>query len=158
MFIELTKSIALYKVGLVDYYVVKGEEVVIFESDLSCSAERLLEELDVEPDYVIVSHGHFDHVGGVAILEVYLDVKIAAHPAVAELAGKEKVINSCGADDAELCRNYYKKEGVDELNVSVDLEVTERGQVGELEIMETPSHSKDCISVYPRRENAVFCE
>ncbi len=155
--IELTKSITLYKVGLVNYYVVKGEEVVIFEAGLSCSAEKLLEELDVEPDYVIVPHGHFDHVGGVAVFkEVYPDVKIAAHPAVAELAGKEKVVNSWRTDDAELCKNYYKKEGVGELNVGIDIEVTEGSQVGDLEIMETPGHTRDCISGYLRRENAVF--
>ena len=158
--IELTGSVTLYKVGLVNYYVVKGEDVVIFEAGLSCSAEKLLEELDVEPDYVIVPHGHFDHVGGVSVFkEVYPEVKIAAHPAVAELAGKEKVVSSWKADDAELCRNYYgkeSKESMDEFNVGIDIEVTDGSMVGELEIMETPGHSKDCISAYLRRENAVF--
>ena len=154
--VELTESVTLYKVGLVNYYVVKGDEVVIFEAGLSCTAEKLLEELEVEPDYVIVPHGHFDHVGGVPVFkEVFPEVKIAAHPAVTELSKKEKVISSWNADNAELCRNYYKKDGID-VEVSIDLEVTEGSQVGELEIMETPGHSKDCLSAYLRKENAVF--
>ena len=154
---RLSDSITLYKVGVINYYVVEGEETVIYECGLSCSAEKLLEELEVEPDYVIIPHGHFDHVGGAVVFkEVYPDVKIVGHPALSKLAEKEKVQNAWKNDNNALCRNFFKEEGYEDGTVEIDIQVSEGDVVGELEIIETPGHSKDCISAYFRKDNAVF--
>jgi len=156
--LQLTDSVWLYKVGIVNYYLYKGDKVVLYEAGLSCTASKLLEELDVAPEYVIVPHSHFDHVCGVSlIVEMYPDVKVVAHEKVGGLVTKEKVLKSWVSDDMQLCKNYYKVDGdVDLSKIRVDITVKENDKISDLEVLETPGHSPDCISVYLRKENVLL--
>ena len=155
---QLTDSVWLYKVGIVNYYLYKGEKVVLYEAGLSCTASKLLEELDVAPDYLIVPHGHFDHVCGVSLIaEMYPEVKVVAHEKVKDIASKEKVLKAWASDDLQLCKNYFGiEEEVDISKIRIDLAVKEKDKVSDIEIMETPGHSPDCISAYLRKENVLL--
>ena len=62
--VELTPSVKLYKVGETNYYLYKGEKNVLIDCGLSCTAKKLLEILEENIDAVLITHGHFDHVGG----------------------------------------------------------------------------------------------
>ena len=155
---QLTDSVWLYKVGIVNYYLYKGEKVVLYEAGLSCTASKLLEELDVAPDYLIVPHSHFDHVCGVSLIaEMYPEVKVVAHEKVKGLTSKEKVLKAWASDDLQLCKNYFGvEEEVDVSKIRIDLVVKEKDKVSDIEILETPGHSPDCISAYLRKENVLL--
>ena len=155
--LQLTDSVWLYKVGIVNYYLYKGEKVVLYEAGLSCTASKLLEELDATPDYLIVPHGHFDHVSGVSlIVEMYPDVKVVAHDKVKNLASKDKVLKAWAADDSQVCKNFGMEGEVDVSKIRVDVTIKEGDKVSDFEILETPGHSPDCISAYLRKENVLL--
>lgn len=155
---QLTDSFWLYKVGIINYYLYKGEKVVLYEAGLSCTASKLLEELDTEPDYIIIPHSHFDHVCGVSlIVEMYPEVKVVAHEKLSNLVSKEKVLNAWAADNMQLCKNLYGlDEEVDVSKIRIDVSVREKDKIADIEIMETPGHSPDCISAYFRKENVLL--
>ena len=52
--------------------------------DPGCEPERVLarlEELGKEPEAVLLTHGHFDHVGGVKVLAAETDCRVFLNPA-----------------------------------------------------------------------------
>jgi len=56
-----------------------SERVVV---DAPGEVERILGALeDKRPQYVLITHGHFDHVGGLSELQSALNVPVAAHAA-----------------------------------------------------------------------------
>jgi glyoxylase-like metal-dependent hydrolase (beta-lactamase superfamily II) len=58
----------------------KTRECVVV--DAPGEVQRILGALeDRRPQYILITHGHFDHVGGLSELKSALNVRIAAHPA-----------------------------------------------------------------------------
>jgi glyoxylase-like metal-dependent hydrolase (beta-lactamase superfamily II) len=56
-----------------------GDSVVI---DAPSEAGKILEELEkTHPQYTLIKHNHFDHVGTLSQLRSALNVSVAAHPA-----------------------------------------------------------------------------
>ncbi len=50
--------------------------------DAPGQVDRVLEALeDTHPQYILITHDHFDHVGGLSRLKSALNVPVAAHPA-----------------------------------------------------------------------------
>ncbi len=149
---ELTPSLKLYRVGLINYYLFMGEKNVLIETGLTCTAEKLLEELEENVDAVIITHSHFDHIAGLSvILEQYPDAEVAGHEKIAPLLEKEKVIKSWYSDNSHFC-----KEEVQEPNLRLDRGLKEGDTFYGLEIFEFPGHAPDSIGVYSRKENALL--
>lgn len=155
--VELTPSVKLYKVGETNYYLYKGEKNVLIDCGLSCTAEKLLEILEENIDAVLITHGHFDHVGGLSVILEQYDAEVAAHEGVAKLLGKEKVVKSWIKDDREFCKKAYEVEAeVSEFSKKIDVALKDGDDYHGLEIIETPGHSPDTISIYLRRENVLI--
>ncbi len=154
--VQLAEGLKLYKVGIINYYYFERERV-LFEAGLSCSASKLLEEFDEELEYIIVPHGHFDHVAGLSVLlEQYPEAKVVAHENLAKLFEKEKVVASWVKDDKVLCRNAFKEDYEVEFSGRVDVKVKDGDEVNGLEVIESFGHSKDGISVYSRKLNVLL--
>ncbi len=154
--IELAEGLKLYKVGIMNYYYFEKEKVLV-DAGLSCSASKLLEEFDGDIKYIVIPHGHFDHVGGLPIiLEQYPEAKVVAHENLAKLFEKEKVVSSWVSDNDELCKRAFGEEVAVEFARGVDVTVKEGDEVEGLEIIESFGHSKDSISIYARKLNALI--
>ena len=154
--IELVDGVKLYKVGIMNYYYFEKEKV-LFEAGLTCSASKLLEEFDEEIEYVVVPHGHFDHVAGLSVLlEQYPEARVVVHENLAKLFEKEKVKASWVKDDRELCKKAYGDEYNIEFSGRVDVTVREGDEVNGLEVIESFGHSKDAISLYSRKHNVLL--
>ncbi|WP_456368595.1 MBL fold metallo-hydrolase [Geoglobus sp.] len=150
--IELTDSFRLYRIGFVNYYVYSGERTVLIETGLTCTASKLLEELDEDVDSIFVTHAHFDHITGLSVLlEQYPDAEVAGHRGIARLLEKEKLVNSWFSDDLEVCGERYDGEGL-----RVDVTVGEGDEYHGLEIYEVPGHSPDSVVLYDRKENVLI--
>lgn len=66
-------------------YIVWDDEikqgVIIDPGDDASTILKAIEELDIKIKYILVTHGHFDHVGAVAQLKKELSVDFLAHKA-----------------------------------------------------------------------------
>ena len=64
-------------------YIVWDEKVkqgaIIDPGDDADNILKVVEELGVEIKYILATHGHFDHVGGVASLRQNLNAEFLAH-------------------------------------------------------------------------------
>lgn len=130
------------------YIVDGGSASAIIDAGAGASAERILDniantgfELDAIK-YIIVTHGHIDHVGGLPLFAHKLNARIVAHeldlPAVAQ--GIPRLTAAA----------WY---GVDYKGVNVDIilkDLLEPLQVGDLTLnfVHTPGHTPGSIAVY----------
>ncbi len=150
--LELTPSLKLYRTSLINHYLFKGEKNVLIEVGLTCTAEKLLEELEESVDAVVVTHSHFDHIAGLSvILEQYPEAEVAGHEKIAPLLKKEKVIKSWYSDNYHFC-----KDEIQEPSLRLDRQLKEGDTFYGLEILEFPGHAPDSIGVYIRKENALL--
>ena len=131
-------------------YIVWDEKVkqgaIIDPGDDADNILKVVKELGVEIKYILATHGHFDHVGGVASLRQNLNAEFLAH---------EK--DFFFIEDGKNAANRW--------NVDIDqppkpdrfIEDGEKIKVGgfELEVLHTPGHSPGGISFL--NDRMVFC-
>ncbi len=132
-------------------YLIRGRRNVMIDAGTSECAVRLIAHLKrtgFNPDYVVVTHNHYDHIGALASLKKeYKSLKI--------------ISGSCGydrlKDPNEINRLFTDEvfEPFDDIIVLDDGEVLDAGD-RKLRIIYTPGHSNDSISVYDIGENIIF--
>ncbi|MDL2237257.1 MBL fold metallo-hydrolase [Christensenellaceae bacterium OttesenSCG-928-K19] len=109
--------------------------VVIDPGDEAQSIIDVLEENAVRPVYILLTHGHFDHVGAVEEIRNKYGCKVAIHKTDAEMltqpaTGLFQAVASNAASPADIL-----------------LEGDEVIRVGDMEIcvMHTPGHTGGCV-------------
>lgn len=124
-------------------YIVADDSGVCAVIDPGAQGEKLiafLKERDLSPEYILLTHGHYDHIGGVrAILEAFPEAKLAIGKEDAEqLYDPEK---SLAAAHGFPNGNYVMK--ADELLSEGDT-VTVGDTV--FTVIDTPGHTKGCVT------------
>jgi glyoxylase-like metal-dependent hydrolase (beta-lactamase superfamily II) len=100
-------------------------------------------------DIILLTHEHYDHVGGIKGIKEEFGGEIFAHPYTAKALEKGKNL----VTGAIMFGKLQKKiKGVKSLEEG---EVIDLGD-DKLEVLYTPGHSKGSISFYNREENALF--
>ena len=124
-------------------YVVADEKVAVIDSgihELSADTIEAIMELGVEPDYLILTHRHVDHIGGALPLKEYFSLRVFAGEKDLD-AIKRGDEMSTGARDFGLkvfpIDGYPLKEG-DVINLGAY----------RLKVLETPGHTIGSISLY----------
>lgn len=130
-------------------YLVEGEnESVLIDAGAGGSVQQLINNMtqsDINIDaikYIIATHGHIDHIGGLREMQLQLQARVVAHQL--ELPAIQEGLPHLTAAD------WY---GVDYQKVIVD-EVLKGSQtivrVGNLQLicLHTPGHTRGGISVY----------
>lgn len=130
-------------------YLVEGDSAsVLIDAGAGASVARLIDNmvqsgLDIQAiKYIIATHGHIDHIGGLKALQERLQAQVIAHQL--ELPAIQDGLAHLTAAD------WY---GVDYQKVKVDRilhEPQETLQLGNLELvcLHTPGHTPGGISVY----------
>ena len=177
MIIEQTGRVVdkLYMLGnpAVPVYLLDGENPAIIDAGFTFLghhyAAAISEVLGSRtPVYCLLTHSHFDHCGSVSVLKSHFpDMKIvSSEQAKATLARPNAIelireLNRVAANgirkngfpgDASLEFTPFEiemtvKEG-DELKISADLT---------LQVIETPGHTRDCLSYYVPEIKALIC-
>ncbi len=123
----------------------EGEAAVI---DPGGDAESIIEEAQncgAEIKKIILTHGHYDHIGGVKELSEKTKAKVYIHKDDEEMLS-----------DSEKNLNFLSEEKIDFCSADVLLQGGEEIKVGDstLKIYHTPGHSKGGISI--ACENVLF--
>lgn len=126
-----------------------GEVGIIDPGDDGDYIIRIIEDKKLKPVWVLVTHAHFDHVLGVNDLILTYNIPLYMHPADNFLLERTK-------NTAEHFTGAPAQE------IMVDFKPVEEGRilsVGDttLKIFDTPGHSPGGISLYSKKNNALFC-
>lgn len=80
---KVTPDIVMLKFTVVNAFVVSEQDHwFLVDTGLESSCDFIMEvtsKLEGKPDYILLTHGHFDHVGSVKELSKTWDVKVYAH-------------------------------------------------------------------------------
>ena len=120
--------------------------VIVDPADNGAYILNKCRELQVEPEAVLLTHGHFDHIMGIdGILEEY-QVPVYVHEEEAELI-QDPILN-----ESNTYTNGY---------TFGNAEYTRDGQILELigykfRVIHTPGHTSGGVSYYVESENVLF--
>lgn len=140
--------------GITSVYVVEDEKNVLIDGGTFTEAENIMESLrrfNLLPlDYIVISHAHWDHFQGVTHIfeeQPDHDVDILAHPDAVPLL----------EDPSRIEYDF----GVENLHPIEDVKPIEEGNVldlgeSKLEVIETPGHTPDCISLLDSENKNIF--
>lgn len=147
-------------------YVLRGNKVAIIETGPTASIERLLaglQEIGVEKedvDYVMVSHIHIDHAGGVGVLMRHLpNARLLVHDRGAQhLINPKKLWAQTKQVLGKIAEMYGEIYPVPEEQVATvkDGMVVDLGKGLELEVLETPGHASHELSFFEKTTRAIF--
>lgn len=106
---------------------------------------RKIEELGLDIKYIVLTHGHADHIAGVMGLKEYTNAQVAVHK-----------------DDAPMLKdgekNFSSKMAMGKVEFEADILLEEKDiiEFGNLscEVIHTPGHTPGCISL--KIEDSLF--
>jgi glyoxylase-like metal-dependent hydrolase (beta-lactamase superfamily II) len=120
--------------------------LIIDPGDNSEKILKTINKLEVEIDYIIATHGHFDHVGAVSSLKKELNIKFFAH--------KNDFFLIKDSKDAAHRWGFKIEKPPKPDNFIEDGDIIQIGSL-KFEVLHTPGHSPGGISFY--QNGMVFC-
>jgi len=119
--------------------------------DTGLNSEALLEYLDqndLKPAVVILTHGHADHIAGINLLrQAYPDIKVAIHKLDADMLG-DSIANL-----SAMGGSFFKAEPADIIIETED--ILDFAGIS-LNILHTPGHTPGGISLYSQIDSVLF--
>ena len=131
--------------NLTNSYIVNDKKFS-FLIDPGDDGERILslikdKELDIKS--IVLTHGHFDHIGAVEFLKKELKVELCIHKDDnIYLADKKKNLS------------YFK--GIEISLETADILLKEGDNIGGFRVLSTPGHTPGGISLYNQEEGILF--
>ena len=132
-------------------------------SDPGAEADKIiarLRQLRLVPEYILLTHGHFDHIGALADLAAAYKTQdsgpeIAIHRLDAEyvgphsLAEHKRSLTAVGGDD-ELIKLYLKE------TPSADRLLEEGETIGPFTVLHLPGHTKGSVAFWDKEAKVLF--
>jgi glyoxylase-like metal-dependent hydrolase (beta-lactamase superfamily II) len=126
----------------------RGAPCVLIDpgDEASLIADRIA-ELDLQPEIILNTHGHLDHIGAVPELCRRFEIPFAIHPAdsflLENVNDHARMFGLDGYEDPEVDRELVAGEVVTAAGI-------------DFEILFTPGHSPGHVTLRPVGENCVF--
>ncbi len=131
------KKLVLGQLGT-NCYVLGEKNVAVV--DPGANAEKIVEFLEREElklDKILVTHGHFDHVGALARLKELTNAKVYMHKNDTTMLGDmEKSLGFMTGEVPDVCEIDFVLEGGEEIEIDGE----------KVKVMYTPGHSQGSVS------------
>ncbi len=167
----LTENVSQIVTAVSSHSLILGEHIALIDSSIGAVADTLLETLrafipaEQKLDTLLLTHGHFDHLGGVPFLRrAYPELEVIASPQTAELVSDRSYLERCfewNAHAAAAAQVELSLKQEEWLNLfRVDRIVRDgdtvylRGGV-ELKVIASPGHTPDSLSFFVRPDGVV---
>lgn len=137
-------------------YGIKGRKNYLVDSVFTFLAPKVLHELKKEefvPDYLLLTHSHYDHLGSAPVLKkMFPQMKIVASRRTAEVLSNPKAIELIKSLEKEAERLFGERSPYEFETFEVDIVVGEGDKIDEFEVIETPGHTKCSVSfIFPEK-------
>jgi glyoxylase-like metal-dependent hydrolase (beta-lactamase superfamily II) len=133
------------------------EDVVIAPGEESSRIIAYLEQHKLSPRYIVLSHGHFDHISAVPALSSWYgpSAEIAIHTADAEYLGKDSYPVHCNSFSAVTGNSAYLDslwEDMPQPNRLLD----EGDRIGPFTVLHLPGHTPGSIGLLDAEAGVLF--
>jgi len=114
-----------------------------------------LKNLNIAPKYILLTHGHFDHICGVPELALMGNPQIAIHWQDAENLGPDcyplhqKSVKACFGDAAFLDVYWHDMP-------SADILLDEGSVIGPFTVLHLPGHTPGSVAFWDKEQNILF--
>lgn len=124
-----------------------GRECMVIDPASASEAYSYINEAGLTLTHVLLTHGHFDHIGGVAKLKAQTNAKVAIHVDEADALFDDNInLAAFMGTSIEHCRADIL------LN---DGEIISNGEF-EIKVIHTPGHSPGSVCYFLEGENIMF--
>ncbi len=149
-------------------YVLTGKQALMFDTGISAMGPVYLDELNklgIKLNTVLITHAHFDHIGGAAYLKKRIpELRIGASPRMRDVLGRPKVIRNI----EKILREYdnvYSGGKIDSdaafgtFEIDIELKdgmIFDLGNGITVEAIESPGHTPECYCFYIPHVKAII--
>lgn len=163
---EIANGVTCVPIGIVNAYIVsEGGRWILVDTGIPRQAERLrtaAEDLfgaGAKPEFIVLTHGHFDHAGSALDLAEMWDVPIYAHGLeMPYLTGRDAYPPfdpTVGGPLAFVLR-FYPSNKFDLGPRIHELSELEQPILGEWTVIETPGHSPGHVSLWREKDKVLI--
>lgn len=141
------------KIGhITNCYLVYGQNRDGILIDAGYDYNKILGEVEknrVNVKYIVITHGHADHIGAVEKIQKYLKCKVIVH----EMDYKKLIsLEENYSDMFDIKKQELKDEYIMKIKSGYTLDVGDL----KLEFIHTPGHTSGSICIYEKEENILF--
>lgn len=168
----LSENIFQIAIPSSSHYLIVGECSAIIDAGVTATGPELVAEIeailgvDGTLEFVLLTHAHFDHCGGVAALRSrWPELEVFASPATSQLLEDKAVLEKMYAKN-KACAEAMGRSWPFELDEFIELlkvdrimgdgDVLDLGADVEIKMIDCPGHASDLVAFYIRPDCALF--
>lgn len=124
------------------------EAIIIDPGDDADYIAKKITDLELIPQKIIATHGHFDHILAAYELQTMFNIPFVVHKKdeflVKNMQSSAKYFLHVGTDPSPKVDDYLKEDDIIEIGRH------------KLKVIETPGHTPGGITLYSKKENIAF--